>query len=191
MKTSRELQKEKTRERILCAASELFRKDGYAATGVDAVMASAGLTAGGFYSHFKSKEDLLSKVIEHSLSQVWTRFEIPDKEKKSPAQRLNHALSLYLSEKHRDHPELGCPLVAIAAELDRKHRPSSRVIAGYIEQWLSLLIEAGNSRAKAMEKMSAVIGALLLSRLVQPEKLSGEILRNVASELRRASRTQP
>lgn len=185
MKTSRQLQKEQTRERILCAASELFRRNGFAATGVDAVMAEAGLTAGGFYSHFKSKEDLLSKVVEHSLSDVWSRFSVPNAAKKSPRERLGHALDIYLSEKHRDHPELGCPLVAIAAELDRKHLPSARVISDYIERWLTLLIEAGNTRAQAMQKMSAVVGALLISRLVQPEKLSGEILHTVASELRK------
>ena len=74
MKTSRSVQKEKTHERILAAAADLFRRNGFAATGVDAVMANAGLTAGGFYSHFRSKEDLLSKVIEHSLNEVWQRF---------------------------------------------------------------------------------------------------------------------
>ena len=66
--SQKSLQKIESKERILNVASRLFKKHGYAATGIDQIMNEAGLTAGGFYAHFKSKTDLLEQSIEHSLN---------------------------------------------------------------------------------------------------------------------------
>ena len=74
--SQKSIQKLESKERILNVASRLFKKHGYAATGIDLIMAEAGLTAGGFYAHFKSKTDLLEQAIEHSLKhsrQLLTR----------------------------------------------------------------------------------------------------------------------
>src|SRR5271166_1781250 len=106
--------KRQTNERILRAAGRLFRKQGYAATGVDAVMKSAGLTAGAFYSHFRSKEDLLAEVLDTVFR------ESKDDRPKELSKLRGHAwlrafASFYLSKEHRDAADRGCPMPALAA----------------------------------------------------------------------------
>lgn len=124
------LQKNESKVRILNVASRLFKKNGYTATGIDQVMHEAGLTAGGFYAHFKSKTDLLEQVVEHSLKhsyQVLTK----DIENLSSEEKIKLILNRYVSTLHRDLPEKGCILPALAAEIyQEKNRGGSRVNGG-------------------------------------------------------------
>src|SRR6516164_8486864 len=110
--------KQKTGERIVDAAGRLFRKHGYSATGVDAVMAAAHLTAGGFYSHFRSKEDLLAAtldaVFKHSAEDRPQRLN-----ELSGRAWLQAFVKFYLSKEHRDANDRGCPMPALAAEVAR------------------------------------------------------------------------
>ena len=110
--------KEKTRTRILAAAGRVFRRLGYHAAGVDAVMAEAGLTAGGFYAHFDSKQALLAEAIEYVRAESCERRASWTGDR-SGREWIEGFLGGYLSNGHRRRIENGCPLAALLSEVSR------------------------------------------------------------------------
>lgn len=181
--TEKEKQKAESRERILDAAARLFREQGFTATGVDQLMSEAGLTAGAFYAHFKSKQELFDHTLEHMLN--------------SSARRLTKGLPLdaggstvaemmlrYVNEAHRDNPDLGCAIPAIASEISRHSKRGKETIGGYVDRWVTLFERnlGGEKKARrelAFRLISQAIGSVLLARMV-PEEMSKEILRSAA-----------
>jgi|SRR5271166_6458204 len=167
-------QKQRTGARILNAASSLFRSRGYDATGIDAIMASADLTAGAFYSHFRSKEDLLAQSLESAFCQSGNAW----------SKRLSNLrgsdwvrkfASAYLSKAHRDNPQQGCPMPALASEIGRLGGPSRDVF----EQRLRGLIDTVGEHLDPDHAIPAValcVGGLMLARAVDDPKLSDQIL---------------
>lgn len=159
------------RQRILTEASRLFREKGYDAVGVAEVMKAAGLTHGGFYGHFASKEDLLAHAIEHAAA-----------EKTGSGTSLQAFLAAYLSQDHRDAVAGGCPIAALAADV--RLRPASArsaMTAGIRSNIAS--VEAAlpdpatkNRRREAIGTHAAMLGALILARAVDDPALSDEIL---------------
>src|SRR5580693_3594887 len=102
--------REKTRERIIDAAAALFRGHGYTSTGIDSVMATAGLTHGGFYAHFRSKVELLRAIIaDAGKSSARNRIYSQVAELRG-LELLEASIDAYLSMEHRNHPESGCPI---------------------------------------------------------------------------------
>jgi TetR/AcrR family transcriptional repressor of nem operon len=172
--------KQQTSEKILRAAGRLFRKQGYAATGVDAVMASANLTAGGFYSHFRSKEELLAEALDAVF-----RESQKDRPKRLSELR-GHAwirafVNFYLSKGHRDAAERGCPMPALAAEIARVGGKPSAVFAHHIRRVFDTVAkqfdEKSPNRERAISTVAMCLGGLILARAVKDEGLSDEILR--------------
>src|SRR6059058_4285293 len=108
---------EATRERILDAASRLFREHGIAAVGLAKIMAEADLTVGTFYTHFKSKEDLVREALVRSLQARNAEIEAALR-----AGDLEKLVRTYLSPEHRDAAAAGCPVVALGAEVARHSR---------------------------------------------------------------------
>ncbi|HTL12192.1 MAG TPA: TetR/AcrR family transcriptional regulator [Bdellovibrionota bacterium] len=168
-------QKAQTRQRILKEAARLFREQGYAATGVDAIMEAAGLTAGGFYAHFKSKDDLLEHTLSEALDQSWNRLTAGLEG--APAEKRAQLLARYLSPQHRDNPGVGCPLVGIAAELTHHSEKTAALVARHLERLAGAMGRLGIPREQALGEFSKAVGALLLARLVRGQTLSDEILR--------------
>lgn len=178
----KKLQKIESKDRILNVASRLFKKNGYAATGIDQVMEEAGLTAGGFYAHFKSKTDLLEQTIEHSIKhscQLLTK----DIEHLSGEEKIKTVMGRYISSLHRDLPEKGCILPALASEIYRGTKKSSEIISKFINNWADFLVQylpdlisEDEKKEKALNMISQAIGAVLLSRMVKETKLSDEII---------------
>src|SRR5271169_2538999 len=125
--------KQETNQRILRAAGRLFRRQGYAATGVDAVMTSAGLTAGAFYSHFRSKEDLLAETLDAVFREAMN-----DRPKRLSRLRgrewIRTFTKFYLSKKHRDTPDRGCPVAALAGEIGRIGGKSRAVMKNHLQR---------------------------------------------------------
>ncbi len=116
MKVSQE-QKAQNRSRILTEAGRLFREKGFDAVSVAEVMQAAGLTHGGFYGHFRSKDDLVAQTIAHAVGS------------QSTADDLSSWVDTYLSTPHRDHPDLGCPMAALAGFMRQqapRHEPQWR-----------------------------------------------------------------
>lgn len=160
--------KQQTRERILKAAARQFREKGFAGAGVSSVMKEADLTHGGFYAHFKSKDDLVAEVIRDGFDQVSERFEaaidhLPD------AEWLRAWVWRYLSAEHRAHTAEGCPMPALAAEIGRSG-PNAR--AAFTELAFQRLdkvtsrIDAPKEEGvrRALAAVSQMAGALMLSR---------------------------
>lgn len=177
------LQKIESKERILNVASRLFKKNGYAATGIDQIMADAGLTAGAFYAHFKSKTDLLERSIEHSFNysrEMLTK----NTEHLLGEEKINAMMERYTSKTHRDLPEKGCLLPALAAELHRGSSRSSQLIEVYLNKWAQMIslylpseLTTDEKKKKALGLISQAVGAVLLSRMVEDHKFSDEILK--------------
>src|SRR5258707_8674779 len=107
MRKSRE-EAAQTRKRIVTAASEEFRKNGIVATGLNDLMRAAGLTHGGFYKHFASKDQLVAEACAEALKTILEMLAAAASEKGAAA---------YLSTGHRDNPATGCPLSATGSEL--------------------------------------------------------------------------
>jgi TetR/AcrR family transcriptional repressor of nem operon len=171
--------KQQTSERIRNAAGRLFRKQGYAATGVDTVMASAQLTAGAFYSHFRSKEDLLAETLDAIFREASTDRPLELNQLQGRAW-LRAFTSFYLSAGHRDAPERGCPMPALAAEVARVGGRSREVFAQHLRRVIDFVAkqfdEQHPDRKRAISTTAMFAGAVLLARAVGDETLSDEIL---------------
>lgn len=167
--------KAQTHQRIIEEAARLFRRDGVGATGLQPLMKTLGLTHGGFYAHFKSKDELVETALRHSADKLTAvTNEIANSDKP-----LAHLISGYLSSAHRANPGDGCPLPTMSAELGQRGAPSP-VTDELIRDRLQA-IEAGLSVEHADEQsvliLSAMVGALLLSRSVSDPELSDRLLK--------------
>src|SRR5215469_8054469 len=110
--------KQATRQRIVEAAAAAFRERGVADVGVAEIMRRSGLTHGGFYAHFDSKDDLIAAALDHAATQVTSMLETAAKMRLGPFQLLYVALT-YLSPPHLNDPESGCPVAALRPEIAR------------------------------------------------------------------------
>jgi AcrR family transcriptional regulator len=169
---------EATRERILEAASRLFREHGIAAVGLAKVMAEADLTVGTFYTHFKSKEALLRETLLRAL-----RARHEELERALRAGHLEMALRAYLSPEHRDAPGTGCPVAALASEVARHPRATRQTFASQVEPSLDALAEGLSKRRgekvgrpEAAALLGLLVGTLQLARATPDRAESGAIL---------------
>ena len=166
------------REKILEVAGALFRERGFDGIGVADIMKSAGLTHGGFYGHFASKDDLAAETTARVLAnEGWLQRLTGNV---SPSFR--DVVRSYLTQRHRDDARHGCLLAALGTDVARQPRSVRRAFT----EGLRLRVEAlqqllpGRSaaarREKAVATMAGLVGALVLSRAVDDPKLSTEIL---------------
>ncbi len=182
-KTLKQIQKEESRERILNVSSRLFRTQGFNTTGIDQIMSESGLTAGAFYAHFQSKEDLFEQSLEHALRHA-RQLLTKETENLTGEAKTAMVLKRYCSTPHRDFPEKGCVLPALAAEIYRGTEKSKKIVASYIEKWSYLISEnlsdelsAEEKQEKSLQLISRSVGAILLSRMVRGTNLSEELLK--------------
>jgi TetR/AcrR family transcriptional regulator, transcriptional repressor for nem operon len=165
--------KEATRKQIARIASGRFRRDGVEAVGVASLMADAGLTHGGFYSHFSSKEELVREAVVGALERKRGQLAQAGAEG-----GLEGILRAYLRPAHRDAPARGCAFASLAAEIAR-HPPSTRAaFTREFEAHVALIADhlPHGDRAVALAIFSAMIGALQLARTVSDANLSDRIL---------------
>ncbi|MDI6028695.1 helix-turn-helix domain-containing protein [Corticibacterium sp. UT-5YL-CI-8] len=169
MKVSQE-QKAQNRSRILTEAGRLFREKGFDAVSVAEVMKAAGMTHGGFYGHFQSKDDLVAQTIAHAGGS------------QSMIDDLSVWIDTYLSEPHREHPEQGCPMAALAGFM-RQQAPEARasmarVLAAQIATLTDVMpgADSAERRRAAIGNWSAMVGALILARSIDNPALSDELL---------------
>jgi TetR/AcrR family transcriptional repressor of nem operon len=166
-----------TRQKILETAATEFRKRGFEGVGVADLMARAGLTHGGFFSHFESKEELVQESIQFSFGQNdLSRF---GSEEKGWEKMVRH----YLRPDHRDHPETGCPIASLVGEAPRRAagtraRFSARMDAmiATFEAALPREIAGEARRAAALAVTAVVLGALQMARAAANPELSNQIL---------------
>jgi TetR/AcrR family transcriptional repressor of nem operon len=173
--------RERTRERILEAAGRLFRESGYDGVGVDQIMHDVGLTAGGFYSHFRSKEALFAEAMSAALEASRAT---PDSAAASDS--LQPLIKGYLSRKHRDSVAEGCPLPVLTPDVARQSNATreryEKQLLKFASRIEAMLTEDGGDQAQTREEALALIaecvGGLMLARAVSDEKLSDQILRS-------------
>jgi TetR/AcrR family transcriptional regulator, transcriptional repressor for nem operon len=182
MKVSRE-QAAKNRERILDAAAQLFRERGFEGIGVADLMRTVGLTHGGFYGHFSSKEDLMAQACARALvrsREIWTEHAAD-----SPGDPLTPIARGYLSGRHRDDPGAGCLLAALGPDVARQGPGVRHAVTEGVRSALDLLtrLVPGKTRQKkrqnAISTYAAWVGAIIMARAVDDRTLSQEILNAV------------
>jgi TetR/AcrR family transcriptional repressor of nem operon len=177
--------------RILQIAAARFRELGLAGLSVADLMKEAGLTHGGFYRHFESREDLVAEAVAFALAEGQTRVGVQPR----PALglTLEALIDAYLDEAHRDAPARGCAVAALAADAGRSdvrtRAEFTRQVKRNLKSMTQLLQTRGGSskRARAILIWSALVGALTLARAVNEKRLSSEILRAVRSEIKALS----
>jgi len=179
MKVSRE-QAAQNRERILDAAARLFRERGFEGIGVADTMKAAGLTHGGFYGHFSSKEDLIAQACARAFSrshQRWSR-----RAGSTPDDPLSSIIRSYLTPRHRDDPGTGCALAALGPDVARHGPGVRRAVTEGLRSAFNLLsgLVPGKSetarRQKAIGTYASLVGAMIMARAVGDPALSQEIL---------------
>ena len=182
MKVTR-AQAEENRERILDNAAQLFRERGFDGIGLNDLMQAAGLTRGGFYGHFESKDDLAAQATRRALQTNREQW------KKQTDRSLQAWVKTYLSDAHRDHIGAGCGLVALAGDAARGGPAVKEAFAEGVVSLVATLegqmpaADAGERREQALSMLSMLVGSLLLSRAVGDVELSRELREAVRRQL--------
>ncbi|MEE8310823.1 MAG: TetR/AcrR family transcriptional regulator [Candidatus Binatia bacterium] len=177
-------QKQESHERIVESAARLLRERGVDGAGVADIMREAGLTHGGFYAHFGSRDDLVAEALSHAADQSRSRLFARLSERRGVAW-LREAVRRYLSPAHRDNPAQGCPLTSFGPDVARRESPTEvrkafdreleTTVAGFREHLDEAGAEDPDGRALALIALCA--GGLTLSRAVDDRRLSDRILR--------------
>lgn len=147
-----------TRQHLLETAGALAKEKGFGTTGVDALMAAAGLTAGAFYAHFGSKAEMLQALVRHEMERSLAVFG------GQAEQSMAAAVASYLSLSHVEHPERGCVLPALAAEVAR----ADTAVQETFEQQLLAMKDRFSAQLgdeqQAWSALAQMVGAVLLAR---------------------------
>jgi TetR/AcrR family transcriptional repressor of nem operon len=200
MRVSR-AQAAENRERILDVATQLFRERGIDGIGVADLMKGAGLTHGGFYGHFLSKEDLVAQACGRAVAKMRDNWiKILNQSTAAPLETLsNH----YLNSRHRDNAGRGCPMAALGAEVARQSPDVRHAVTEELRPFIEYLSgvvhgsSAGVRREKALALYASLVGALVVARAVDDPALSNEVLHAVAATIqgksteRNSSKTFP
>lgn len=182
MKAAPARSKDATHKRIVETAARAIRRCGYDGVGIADLMKEAGLTHGGFYAHFASREALLAEAADHAGAEAVAMFS--GAASRAPAQRsLQALLRAYLSEEHRNHPDTGCPIAALGSEMPRQapavRRAATRRIKEMIDVVARQMPDWGKpgTHERALATASTMIGAMVLARAVDEKALSKAILK--------------
>jgi TetR/AcrR family transcriptional repressor of nem operon len=182
--------KQKTRERVLKAAAKAIRAEGPHKIGVAAVMAEAGLTHGGFYAHFASKDDFVAAAVGQMFLEGRARFD-RSMEGRDPAEGLANYVNFYLSSAHRDTRTSGCPLPFLSADAPRLSTPSREQFAQGVALLTDRLVQAleqlgrPDAEETAGSMLSEMVGAVALARAEPDPIRSDAILARTRASLTR------
>ena len=167
--------KDKTRQRVIEAASVRFRRDGLDGVGVATLMGEAGLTHGGFYSHFPSKEALVEEVIAYAME---TNFD--NITKAAEGQGIEGFIRHYLRPAHREHPEKGCLAAALGSEIWRHSKSSRKAFTDglqrSIDHIMTLLPKPDMAVAESI--FATLMGTLQLARNVADPVMATRLLKS-------------
>src|SRR5882757_9911003 len=173
-------EKAETHKRIVTIASKRFREDGLAGVGISELMKEAGLTVGGFYKHFDSRDDLVTEAVGAAFGG-WKR-RVEGAASDGPAVSYAKLIDEYLNEAHRDSPGTGCAFSALAGEIAHSDKRMRALASKQLENDLQLIAgllpgeDKPTARSKAILTMSSLVGAMSLARAVSDRELSREIL---------------
>jgi len=174
--------KAENRERILTEASRQVRRDGLESVGVGTLMKSVGLTHGGFYGHFESRSALLAQALERALLEGEANAKVQGSD---GPRSLSDIARSYLSRAHRDARESGCAIAALVSDVGRADTSSRKAMTDHIEAFVASVSEAlGGDQEGAIVAVSAMVGALALSRVVADLARSDAFLKTVQDHLK-------
>lgn len=187
--------KQRTHQMLLSTAAEIIREEGPEKISVGGLMSRAGLTHGGFYAHFKSKDALIAAAITHMFEQ---QYEIlKDKLTNLQARAgMESYVQMYLSAAHRDHRQKGCPVAALAGDLPRLNEEARQNFSNGVKKITCLIASAFEElkhprpETDAVLMVSQMVGAVVLSRTVSEKAYSDAVLDN-AREAAHAFILQP
>jgi TetR/AcrR family transcriptional repressor of nem operon len=172
--------KEATHDRIVHAAARAIRRSGYSGTGVAGIMKDAGLTHGGFYAHFDSREAMLAEAADRAGAESVATLERVAAAA-PPEKGLQALTRAYLSKEHLEGPDSGCPMAALGSEMPRQapevRRAATRRIKEAVDLVARQLPDWGKPGAheQALATVSMMVGAMVLARAVDDPKLSDAI----------------
>ena len=180
--------KARTRELVLKEAARTIRREGPQGISVASLMASAGLTHGGFYAHFASKEALVAEALDAAFTDAAAMYARAT-EGFAPDAALRRYISAYLSERHRDARETGCPLPTLGVDVARMDAAARDRFAAGVERLkgrIQTLLEAvgrDDAEALASSMLAEMVGALTVSRAMPPGPAADAVLHRSAAAL--------
>jgi TetR/AcrR family transcriptional regulator, transcriptional repressor for nem operon len=178
-------------QKIVKDASERVRAEGITGAAVSAVMRDAGLTHGGFYKHFGSKDELLIESLSEAFREMAGRL-VEAAEKPQPGTAWKAIVKAYLSPEHCDHAECGCPLAALAPELARADKTMNAQILGELTKYKSRMLPFMPGRRTADKEraffsiFSTMIGAIEMARMLPEPAMREKVLASARDFLLRS-----
>jgi AcrR family transcriptional regulator len=180
--------KEATHERIVETAARAIRRSGYDGTSVADIMKEAGLTHGGFYAHFLSREAMLAEAADRAGAEaVATSTRVAATV--PPEQALQALLRAYLSKEHLKSPEMGCPVAALGSEMPRQAPEVRRAATRRIKEMIDVVARQSpdwgqpGAHEHALVTAATMVGALVMARAVDDPKLSDALLKAALKHL--------
>ena len=181
-------QKARTHKRIVAIASRRFREKGLAGFGIAELMNEAGLTVGGFYKHFESRDNLVSEAVNSAFGG-WKR-RVDAAKSSGPPVSYEKLIDEYLNEAHRDNPGTGCAFSALAPEIARSDKRTRALTSEQVRNDIQLIAalrpakDKRTARSRAILTFSTLVGAMALARAVSDEAISRDVLKTVAEVLK-------
>jgi AcrR family transcriptional regulator len=188
MKRTTSRSKEATHERIVETAARAIRRSGYDGTSVADIMKEAGLTHGGFYAHFASREAMLAEAADRAGAEA-VAASARIAASAPPEQALQRLLSAYLSKEHVKSPEMGCPVAALGSEMPRQAEEVRRAATRRIKEMIDVIARQSPDWGKpgahehALVTAATMVGALVMARAVDDSALSDALLRAALNHL--------
>jgi TetR/AcrR family transcriptional repressor of nem operon len=182
--------KQRTRQKLLAETSAAIRLHGPDNISVAALMAKVGLTHGGFYAHFKSKNDLIAEAINYVLEEPINALE-KNLEGADISAALTNYIDLYLSPEHRDLRDKGCPVVALNGDVARMSNDTKARFESSIQRTINILsntlnkLNKANSDELACSMLTEMVGALAVSRTLSNPELSVWVLNNARASVKK------
>ena len=184
-------QKARTHKRIVAIAAKRFREKGLAGFGIAELMKEAGLTVGGFYKHFDSRDHLVAEAVSSAFGG-WKR-RVDAAASGGPPVSYEKLIDDYLNQAHRDNPGTGCAFSALAPEIARSDKRTRALASEQVRNDIQLIAallpekDKRTGRSRAILTFSALVGAMALARALSDEALSREILKTVAELLKNST----
>lgn len=187
--------KEQTKEKILIAASQNFRSNGYSGIGVDGIAKAAGVTSGAFYSHFGSKDGAFDAALIAGLNEVIEG--IPQFQSNFGKKWVEEFADYYLSQKHQNDLACGCAMTTLSPEVVRATSETQTTYEKMMSKIIDLAadgLEGGSKedkRSRAWAMLSVLIGGLTMARAVKTKITTNEIAQSIkASAINAAGKTK-
>jgi TetR/AcrR family transcriptional regulator, transcriptional repressor for nem operon len=188
LKGSAPSRKEATHERIVETAARAIRRSGYSGTGVAEIMKEAGLTHGGFYAHFDSRDGMLAEAVDRAGADT-VAFLTRVAAAAPPQHELEAMLRAYLSKEHVADAETGCAVAALGSEMPRQSAKVRRAATRRIKEMIDLVARQSpdwgrpGAHERALVTVATAVGALVLARAVEDSKLSDAVRQAALSHL--------